>query len=166
MLKEIKRCFEYNGSVNREGIQIFGTVTVEELSNLLFFSIANQQLDIKETIFIPETKPDVETIQSMRVKACIIRAWTANRGQKFFIEGVLKQKIMYTACDAKQSVHTVESETPFSHFIDVSPATFPPGIDPTNFTILIPEDAFIQRISGRELFKNVLLIASANQFPL
>ena len=71
-------------------------------------------------------------------------------------QGFDQSNRIYSACDPKQSIHTAEFETPFSHFIDLD-FQIVQGFDLTNFIILAPEDALIQKINNRELFKNILM---------
>ena len=157
MINKARNCFEYNGSIFRKGVMITGMPTEEELESLFTNDVGFEQLDITERVIIPEVKPDVEQIQSMHLKTCVVRAWAATSAEKVMIDGLLTQKITYTACDSKQSVHTVEFQTHFSHFVDVDSTFALQGIDLTRFIVFAPRDAFIEIINGRELFKNILI---------
>ena len=99
------------------------------------------------------------------MEVCLIDAWTSPSGFKIFMKGVLWQKITYTACNSEQSVHTIEREIPFSHFIDLrefGAGPVPVGFDPFNAITLAPEDAFVQIQNGRKLFKDVIVTSFIN----
>ena len=154
------KCFPFNGLVTREDVVIFGIPTFDEIEPLLLTAAAFNQIDITETIKIPEVKPDVEQINQMQLQVCLKDAWFTTSNQKIFIKGVIWQKVTYTSCDKDQPVHTVEKDFSFSHFVDIpSGAIIPPGADPFDLIVLVPEDAFIQMENGRTLFKNVLVNA-------
>lgn len=157
----MERCFDYTGSVNRLGAVINGVPTAAELAALALISLASNQLDIAEYLIVPELKPDVEQINFVNLQVCLEDAWLSASGSKILIKGVIKQNIMYTACGGDQSVHTVEKEFPFSHFIDVLGIIIPPIIlqNVAQNIVLAPEDAFVEMQNGRKIFKNIIIAA-------
>ncbi len=138
----------------RQGVVINGIPDVTGIIALPFFS----QMDVTEEIIIPEQKPDVEQINSVNLTLCLEDAWIS--GVDVFGKGVIKQKITYTACVPEQSVHTVESEEPFSFFIPVGVDIG--VVDVIDLITLAPQDAFVQKVNGRKLFKNVLVVAAVD----
>ena len=158
--RESVRCFEYNGSVQRNGVVINGIPQTAEINDLYAVNDAYRQIDIDENIIVSDAKPDVEQIQNVNMELCLEDAWTSPSGFKVFMKGVIWQKITYTACNAEQTVHTIEKEIPFSHFIDLrqfGAGPVPLGFDPFNNITLVPEDAFVQIVNGRKIFKDVIV---------
>lgn len=104
-------------------------------------------------------------------------------GRKLVIEGMLKQKIVYTADLPVQSVHSAHFEVPFSTFIVVYPKfTNPnPGPVPPQGTVNVPtaiidtseqfcidtciEDVYVKTLDPRTIFKNVTLFLRARPIP-
>lgn len=98
-------------------------------------------------------------------------------GRKLIIEGVLKQKIVYTADVDVQSVHSAHFEIPFSAFIILYPkfSNAVGGIVPVT-TALVDlnedfcidaciEDVYVQAMDPRTIFKNVTLFLRAKPLP-
>lgn len=79
-------------------------------------------------------------------------------GKKLVIEGVIRQKVIYTALAADQSLHAASFTIPFSTFIIVG-ADEPLSQD----FILYPylEDVFACRLSERSIFSNNTLFIKA-----
>lgn len=132
------------------------------------------EVSIPEVLTLPCEKPDIETIDkvflsvkiiSKRViktaKACHENPEGTNlTGRKLIIEGVLQQKIVYTAKVLQQSVHSAHFEVPFSAFIILKPCADPDE----NFCINVcVEDVFVMPFSCREVFKNVTLFLQAEK---
>lgn len=132
------------------------------------------EISIPEVLTIPEEKPDIETIDkvflsvkilSKRViktaKACHENPeGTQLTGRKLILEGVLQQKLVYTAKVACQSVHSAHFEVPFSAFIILKPCAEPKE----EFCIRVcVEDVFVMPFTCREVFKNVTLFLQAEK---
>lgn len=137
------------------------------------------ELVVPEVLCIPSYKPDIEQIISIssvvelicqRViqtpfkasKSTVIppifnQEGTAITGKKLVIEGVLRQKIVYSAAQ-EQRVHAVHFDTPFSAFIVLDPHDSP--IRKFKVDVCI-EDIFVTDITARKIFKNVTLIIRA-----
>lgn len=140
------------------------------------------QININETLQIPPQKPDIEEINSVTVNANIMRKKvivtpSSNgldnlegkrlTGRKLIIEGQICQKIVYTACDEEQSVHSAHYYIPFSAYI-VVPATitFPNGDvwDSLYVNFLVNvcvEDLFVEKYTPRDIYNNVTLLLQA-----
>lgn len=137
------------------------------------------EISIPEILVLPEQKPDIETIDKVFVQVKIIskrvvqtpdsmgmenEEGTLLTGWKLVVEGVLKQKVVYTAWNEVQSVHSAHFEVPFSAFI-----VLPDMIDPNTPTTLesrfcvvsCVEDVFVKALNPREIFKNVTLFLQA-----
>lgn len=101
-----------------------------------------KQMHISESLQIPEEKPDIEQINSVDVSVSILRKQVILTprsyndsgitpvpqpnlegrllsGRKLIIEGQLCQKVVYTALESTQPVHSAHFYVPFSSFIVV-----------------------------------------------
>lgn len=107
----------------------------------------NTQFVVEERLVIPDAKPDVEQINSVMIEAQItdFRTITTPVGLKVIIDGLLNQKLIYTAADVVQSVHSAHFQEPFCTFIEI-PLTLPAGVNVTQFlqTLGITLDDVIQ----------------------
>ena len=81
-------------------------------------------------------------------------------GRKLVIEGLLTQKIIYTAEVAEQSVHSAHFSIPFSTFIIIEPNT--PLSQRFKVTPYI-EDIYVCRLSERSVFKNTTIFIKASK---
>lgn len=137
------------------------------------------ELVVPEVLCIPTFKPDIEQLISISAAVELIcervistpfkttnpklsppifnQEGTAITGRKLVIEGVLSQKIVYSACQT-QSVHAVHFDTPFSAFLVLDPQ------DPLTRKFKVDvciEDIFVTDITQRKIFKNVTLVIRA-----
>lgn len=134
------------------------------------------QMIISENLVVPHQKPDIEQINQLVSQIEIISQrviktpgptgnnWedTKLTNRKLIIEGVLRQKIAYTAEveDASQPLHGVHFDVPFSAFIVVDEDT------PTNARYKIEsyiEDIFICAVNKRTVFKNTIVFIKATK---
>ena len=81
-------------------------------------------------------------------------------GRKLVIEGLLTQKVIYTAEVAEQSVHSAHFSIPFSTFIIIEPNT--PLSQRYRVTPYI-EDIYVCRLSERSVFKNTTIFIKASK---
>lgn len=81
-------------------------------------------------------------------------------GRKLIIEGMLKQKIVYTAAVEEQSMHSAHFCIPFSVFIIIESDT--PLSQKFRITPYI-EDIFTCRLSERSIFKNTTIFIKASK---
>lgn len=131
------------------------------------------EISIPEVLSIPEQKPDIETIDKVFVKVKIISKrvietpdsaggdnaeGTQLTGKKLIVEGVLKQKIVYTADVPQQTVHSAHFDVPFSAFIVINGAT---ALDAKFCVKTCVEDVFVKALNPREVFKNVTVVLTA-----
>lgn len=134
------------------------------------------QISIPETLILPESKPDIEQINSVSVSVEIIRrkviitpvSKAPNEegknlsGNKLIVEGTLCQSVSYTADLPAQSVHSAHFVVPFSAYI-VIPQTTDLNI---NYQVnACVEDVFIKNICKRQIFKNVTVLLQAVPTP-
>lgn len=137
------------------------------------------QFYIPETLEIPNLKPDIEQILSVTASIQIISQRVIKTptlivggvvnelenaegirttGRKLVIEGILHQKVIYTADVDDQSVHSAHFDIPFSAFIILPTTT----LLSERFTIeSCIEDIFACIISKRKIFKNVTIFLKA-----
>lgn len=134
------------------------------------------EISIPEVLTIPCEKPDAEAIEKVFVKVQIISKrviptpsatsenaeGTMLSGWKLVVEGVLKQKIVYTADVREQSVHSAHFEVPFSAFI-ILPATT--KLEDKFCLDVCVEDVFVKIFNSRDIFKNVTLFLRAYAAP-
>lgn len=135
------------------------------------------QFVLSENLLIPYKKPDIEQINSLSscidiISQRVVNTPTSNEednlegtrltGKKLVIEGILKQKITYTAdfpCGS-QPTHSAHFDVPFSVFIVVDPAT----IGSSRFKIEpYIEDIYVCAVDKRQVFKNTIIFIKATQ---
>lgn len=137
------------------------------------------QISIPENLIIPDEKPDIEQINSVKVTVEILKKKvivTPNdvgsdstnlegkilTGRKLIVEGQLCQTISYTADVPEQSIHSAHFVVPFSAFIVIDLDIG--GDDPLDLNFEINacvEDVFIKSFCPRQIFKNVTLLLQA-----
>jgi hypothetical protein len=158
-------------------IIINGVCSQEKLEGMLTSTDLNwTQLFIPEILCVPCQKPDIEELMSVTARVEIIsqrvvktpmattgvsitnQEDTNLTGKKLVIEGVLKQKVIYTADLAEQSVHSAHFDVPFSAFIIV-----PQDTSVRDKFLIEPciEDIYISSCNKRQIFKNVTLFIKA-----
>ena len=143
---------------------------------------------LPEIVDIPIQKPDmegivevhscVEIISQRVIKTPVVMGYTDDAGnsiagedipnaectnltgRKLIIEGFLKQKVIYTAADVEQSLHSANFEIPFSTFIIIEKDT--PLSQQFRITPYI-EDIFVSRLSERSVFKNTTIFIKASK---
>lgn len=140
------------------------------------------QIFIPEVLCIPDQKPDIEQLMSVTsvpeifsqrvVKTPVSgtvdgsgnfipdsnQEGTNITGRKLVVEGLLKQKVIYTAAVEQQSVHSAHFDVPFSAFIILPYNT--PLTQKYKIEACI-EDIFVCRITARQVFKNITLFIKA-----
>jgi len=89
----------------------------------------NTEHIVEETLTIPALKPDAEQINTILIEAMITasRVIITPTGLKVIADGELTQKIIYTAAEPTQSVHSAQFTEQFCSFIEI-PVTVPPGL--------------------------------------
>ncbi|MEG1132481.1 MAG: DUF3794 domain-containing protein [Romboutsia sp.] len=165
-----------------ENVNIVGLYPESKIENLLKCFPTNSwtQFFIPEIVDIPSKKPDIEGVVSVHsdihlisqrvIKTPVVTnnkipnynisnsECTKLTGRKLVIEGILKQKIVYTAAVDEQSLHSAHFSIPFSVFIIISQDT--PLTQ--NFKIdSVIEDVFTCRLSERSIFKNTTIFIKA-----
>lgn len=134
------------------------------------------EISIPVVLTIPIQKPDIESIEKVfeNVKIMskrVIRTpgsgtntfneeGTRLTGFKLVIEGLLQEKIVYTADRPTQPVHSAEFCFPFSAFIVLPPDT---TLTDTFCVDVCVEDVFVKLINPRRFFKNVTLLLNARE---
>lgn len=143
---------------------------------------------LPEIIDIPDQKPDIEGIVEIHscieiisqrvIKTPVVNGYTGAdgvfipgedipnsectnlTGRKLIVEGLLKQKIIYTAAVEEQSVHSAHFAVPFSTFIIIEKDT----ALSQKFRILpFIEDVYACRLSERSVFKNTTIFLKASK---
>ena len=137
------------------------------------------QIFVPEVLCVPEQKPDIEQLISITSMVDIIsqrvvktpvlkllevdtpienREGINTTGRKLVVEGILRQKVIYTADVASQSVHSAEFDVPFSAFIILPVDT---KLTTKYAVEACIEDIFVSHLTKRQIFKNVTLFIKA-----
>lgn len=165
----------------RNFIDVIGIADPSEFPVILTTN-PNTQHIVEETLTIPAEKPDVEQIISVMVEATITnsRVIATPVGIKVVVDGELNQKIIYTALEPTQSVHSAHYLQPFCTFIEI-PLTVPAGMNVVDFlltlgltldsiltapTNVLIEDVSIELIDPRTVDKCTVLFIWATISPL
>lgn len=174
-------------------IDITGLCTPSNVNDVINNYPYWQQMYTNETLTVPPQKPDIEQINSVDISVNIIRKEVIKTprsysdttppvaepnlegkllsGRKLIIEGQLCQKIVYTANDPTQPVHSVDFFIPFSSFIVVPESVTFTNQNGTSVTIdslnvnysvnSCVEDVFVSLVDPRTIFKQVVLLLYA-----
>lgn len=160
---------------------------IERALNCSFDTREWVQFFVPEIVDIPSQKPDVESVSGVHscieiisqkvIKTPEVQGYTnANgefiagenipnaectnlTGKKLIIEGLLKQKVIYTALVEDQALHSASFVVPFSVFIIVDKDT--PLSQNFRITPYI-EDIFACQLSERSIFKNTTIFIKAS----
>lgn len=162
-----------NCNQNNQAIDIIGlcdptTMTIADLDSWT-------EISIPEVLRIPCAKPDIENIDKIFISVKIISKRVINTpnsngtknaegtlltGKKLIVEGVLNQKIVYTADVPEQSVHSAHFKVPFSAYIVIPTGT---ALE-ANFCVeTCIEDVYTKVFNKRDIFKNVTLLLKATE---
>ncbi|WP_339060594.1 DUF3794 domain-containing protein [Tepidibacillus marianensis] len=169
-----------NGTL-RDFVQIIGITDPSEFPVIGPLN-PNNQIAVQERLTIPAAKPDVEQINTLLIDATVTKTRNIFTpvGVKVVVEGILRQKVIYTADVPEQSVHAAHFEHPFCTFINI-PLTIPAGTTVEQFLALlglsindiltgpvnvIIEDAEITLIDPRTVDKCVILFLYTTINPL
>jgi len=152
----------------RNFINIVGIAEPSQFPTLLPIN-PNIQHIVEEELLIPDAKPDVEQVNTVLIEATIkaSRAIVTPVGLKIVVDGELNQKIIYTANDLVQSVHSAHFTEPFCTFIEV-PLVLPVGLNVMEYlqllgltldnvitspTKVLVEDVSVKLLDGRTIEK-------------
>jgi len=134
------------------------------------------EISVPEVLTIPCQKPNIESIEKVFVKVKIIskrvvptpsadvpnEEGTLLSGWKLVVEGIIKQKIVYTADVPQQSIHSACFDVPFSAFIILPENT---ELEDSFCVDVCVEDVFVKAFNSRDIFKNVTLFLRAYPDP-
>lgn len=146
------------------------------------------QFFVPEIVDIPPQKPDIESVSSVHscieiisqrvIKTPTVTGYTNSlgvvipgedipnaectklTGRKLIIEGLLKQKVVYTAKVESQAIHSASYSIPFSVFIIIDKDT--QVTQPFKIYPYI-EDIFTCKLSERSVFKNTTVFIKASK---
>lgn len=170
-------------------INISGLCNPDDVTNVISQYPYWLQMNVPETLTIPEEKPDMEQINSVNISVDIIRKEVikvpaspldadenyisnlegkVSTGRKLIIEGQLCQKVVYTANELQQPVHSAHFYVPFSSYIVVpKEIEFNNGqttIDSLDIDFQVNaciEDVTIRILDARTILKQVTLLLYA-----
>jgi hypothetical protein len=126
------------------------------------------EISIPEVLTLPDEKPDIEQVEKVFIRVKIVSKrvvktpeadcpnaeGTKLTGKKLVVEGVLRQKIVYTAALPDQPVHAAHFDVPFSAFIILDKWA---DCDDSFCVDVCVEDVFVKVFNCRDIFKNVTL---------
>lgn len=143
---------------------------------------------LPEIVDIPVQKPDIEGVVEIQscveiisqrvVKTPVVNGYTDINGvyragesipnsectnltgRKLVIEGLLKQKVIYTALVSEQSLHSANFIVPFSTFIIVEKDT---PLSQKFKIVPYIEDIYACKLSERSVFKNTTIFIKASK---
>lgn len=187
----ISNCTSNSCACTKDLVDIIGLCNPEDVTEVITEYPYWMQMYIPETLKIPPQKPDIEGINSLDVSVNIFkidvintpRSYTATNqpvenlegklltGRKVLVQGELCQKVVYTANDTEQSVHSAHFYVPFSAYIVVpEEITFTNSngttttVDSSNINYEVNtciEDASISALDARTIYKQVTLLLYA-----
>lgn len=146
-----------------------------EFSIPQIFDIPTQNPDIEGIV---EISSAIEIISQRVVKTPIVIGYNAPdstyipgedisnaestnlTGRKLIVEGILRQKIIYTAEVDEQSIHSANFDVPFSAFIIIDKDT--PLSQKFRITPYI-EDIFVSKLSQNSVFENTTIFIKASK---
>lgn len=170
-------------------IEITGLCNPADTTQVISLTPYWKQMYISESLQIPEQKPDIEQINSIDVSVDIIRAEVIKTprsyddtgavpvampnlegrrlsGRKLIIEGQLCQKVVYTALETSQPLHSAHFYVPFSAFIIVpETVTFGTTVE-DSFNVRFDVNTCVEDVSAcvidkRSILKQVTLMLYA-----
>lgn len=179
-----------NSAYTKELVDVTGLCTPGDVTEVLNLYPYWKQMYIPETLSIPPQKPDIEVVNSLDISVNIIRAdvirtprsYTSTdvpieslegkllTGRKLIIQGELCQKVVYTANETEQPVHSAHFYVPFSAYIVIpEEVTFTNGtvtttIDSCSINYEVNaciEDASILTLDERTVYKQITLLLYA-----
>ncbi|HHN8249672.1 DUF3794 domain-containing protein [Clostridioides difficile] len=176
---------------NMDLVDVSGLCNTNDVTNVISQYPYWFQMYIPETLNVPTQKPDIEQINSVNVSVDILRTkvvrtpispvdanndFIANlegkvsTGRKLIVEGVLCQKISYTADKETQSVHSAHFYVPFSGYIvipqeitfnNVTPKITLDSLDIDYQVNACIEDLSISKLDARTILKHITLLLYA-----
>lgn len=95
-----------------------GITSIEEYPKLKCLKNCKQAIE-NDKLCIPCEKPDIESINEIKVNVCIDEANVINTilGPKLVLHGRKNVKFIYTANNCEQSLHSAHWSIPFCDFI-------------------------------------------------
>jgi hypothetical protein len=130
-----------------------------------------KQFNVQETLNIPEAKPDIEQIITVKADLDIVKTTLIKTpsqvvslegqkltGWKLVVEGHIKQVIQYVADEPMQSVHVAHFTVPFSTYVILPPDFMESSLVDVKGYI---EDIYAERLDARRIFKNITILLVA-----
>lgn len=186
--KNFSKCYRQDNAESINIVGVYPSNKIENVLNCYGNGDMWVEFFIPEIVEIPSQKPDIETISEVHscieiisqrvIKTPTVAGYTPTNGnfisgeeipssecthltgRKLVIEGLLKQKIIYTAAVDEQSLHSASFAIPFSAFIIVPADT--PLSQKFRITPYI-EDIFAYSMSERNVFKNTTIFIKADK---
>lgn len=153
-----------------EIIGLYDTCDIDVTSNRTW-----TEINIAEVFKLPPEKPDIKSIEKIYYSVEIVSKRIINTpdscgmenneglvitGKKLMIEGLLSEKIIYTADVLCSSVHSTHYITPFSAWIVLDSSGDSPNVYCVDTCI---ENVYVKLINERKFYKNVTLLLNAKE---
>lgn len=170
-------------------IEITGLCNPADTTQVISLTPYWKQMYISESLQIPAQKPDIEQINSIDVSVSILRAEVIKTprsyddtgvlpvaqpnmegrllsGRKLIIEGQLCQKVVYTALETSQPLHSAHFYVPFSSFIVVPEQITFETVTEDSFNVNFDVNTCIEDVTScvidkRSILKQVTLMLYA-----
>lgn len=142
-----------------DDISIVGITDIESYPNGSCKKYFKQCIE-NDTLRIPPQKPCVESINEINVSICLndVKVIKTILGHKLIIHGTKKIKIMYTARNPEQSVHSAHWSISFCEFILLDGLCFEKCHENIRDIFIGVEDVFVENVSSRYIDICVLFI--------
>ena len=178
-------------SINMNLIDITGICSKDTIAFVNANTVANPpvvgnsywtQLYFSQTLTKPPQKPDIKELNGITVnvnvlnKRVIVTPDSNSQpniegkyltGRKLIVEAEICLKVVYTACEEDQSVHSVHFYVPFSAYIVIPKTiTFPDGeiLDSQHVNYLVSpcvEDLFVNQVTLEDIYQNITVLLQA-----
>ena len=146
-----------------ENISIVGITPLDHYPCRESLTSCKQCLGI-DNVSIPRQKPSIESIIEIKVSICVeeYRLLNTILGPKVIISGVKRIKIIYTALNCEQSIHSAHWEIPFYEFVLIKDLCFNECETGLNSVFIGIEDVDINYYNERYIEIAILFIICPN----
>lgn len=141
-----------------QNITLNGITSLEDYPNLKYYK---ECLENKE-IYIPQGKPDIQSLEEVRVSISVEEYKIINTilGTKILLNGTQKIRIVYTADNFQESIHTSNYNVPFCEFILLDNITYEQCKEHINNIFIGIEDINVCKYDKKTVTLSILFIIS------
>lgn len=137
----------------------FGVTELEQYPVCKYRNCCKQIIE-NDILFVPCKKPDIESIENIHVKVDIenFKIIKTILGYKIVVESVKKYKLMYTANNDAQSVHSAHFEERFCECVLLESFCWHNSISDIKDIFIGVEDIVVKDYDSRKVDVSLLLI--------